>query len=174
MCQVRRLLSALLLLYLQGTSTLTASEQPRCGPMEGPDWKPRHGLSFLPGAGYSGTGGAYLSAGILYGRQPARCNRCNLGAYSTGLTLEATVGTEAARLSLGRGMVNPSFAGLRTRVTAERVWRRSGGAVPGDTFLGPDVQLGIGLATLSTGVQWRVSGQGRSRTRWMWAVGLGF
>jgi hypothetical protein len=162
------------LLGLLSAEAAADSTPPRCGSREGPDWEDRRGISFLPSLGYSGTGGVYASAGILYGRQPPRCNRCNLGAYAEGVTLELAAGTRAARLSLGRGMVNPSFAGLRTRMTLERVWRRSGQAVPGDFFLGPEVQLGIGPATITTGIQWHVAGTGRVGTRFVWAGGIGY
>jgi hypothetical protein len=60
------------------------------------------------------------------------------------------------------------------KLSLERTWRHKGDVGAGNTYLGPEVQVGYMFGTLSTGALWHVGGPSRSSVRWSWTIGLGF
>jgi hypothetical protein len=146
---------------------------PECGPPGGPNWRPRRGATPVYEAGFAGTIGPYASAGAIVGWKPARCNRCALGAISSGWLAQGTVGLDGVRAGIGRASRNP-LMGTGARMSVEHTWRRKGDVAAGNTFLGPEIRVGLGPVTAWTGILWRVDGPTTTDRRWSWGIAAGF
>jgi hypothetical protein len=159
-------------LYVASAASAFASTS-ECGPPGGPDWQPRTGFTRTFSAGLSGTSGPYASAGVIWGEKSAKCNKCGLGVYSSGILLQGAAGLDSGKVSVGRGYLT-LLGGAAAKVSMEHTWRRKGSIDPGNTYVGPEVQLGYLFGTMSTGALWRVGGPSKQSVRWSWTIGIGF
>jgi hypothetical protein len=135
----------------------------------GQNWAPRRGVTFVPSAGFGNVRGWFGSVGLVAGSKPGRCNKCSIGAASTGLLVQAVAGTRAGGGSLGYALSNATLVGYKLRGTVLHAW----GSGRDETLLGADLELSASVVNVSTGVMWSVGGARQSGTRWSWTVGLG-
>ncbi len=172
---MRGTLLAAVLVFVWGAPAFSAeTSPPDCTRRDGADWQPRRGVTPTASLGYGATTSVYLSGGLIVGSKPARCNRCALGAISSGTLVEATLAVDGGKLSVGAARANPFFGGGAAKLSLERTWRQHGAVGPGNMYLGPEIQFGYMLCRLSGGVLWHVGGPSRKSVRWSWAVGIGF
>jgi hypothetical protein len=153
-----------------------AAAEDTCGRIGGSDWSPRRGKTWVYGGGFGGLPGPYLSGGVIAGTVPGKCNKCAMGAESSGVLLQVAAGLYSGRASVGYASSNPMF-GYGFRVAVDRAWRQKGDVSAGSTYLGPEVVAMIGPASLSTGLLWRTSTSPDSSSpsrRWSWSLALGF
>jgi len=166
-------LSLVFLVILTSALTSPRVSAEECGPVGGPDWKPGRGATWLYSAGLGGTPGAFASGGVILGRTPARCNRCGLGAVSSGALVQASLGQYSGRASLGYASRNP-LVGFGAQITMDHAWRAKGSVPSGATYAGPEVMAAVAPVVITTGVLWRVSGPSGPSARWSWQLALGF
>jgi hypothetical protein len=151
-----------------------AASEDACGPIGGPEWSPRRGKTWVYGGGFGGVPGPYVSGGVIAGRVPGKCNKCAMGAESSGLLVQVGAGLYSGRASVGFASSNPML-GYGFRVAVDHAWRHKGDVSAGSTYVGPEVLAMIGPASISTGLLWRTSTSPDSPSRrWSWSLGLGF
>jgi hypothetical protein len=141
--------------------------------MGGPDWKAGRGATWVYSAGLGGTLGPFASGGVILGTVPAKCNRCGLGAISSGALIQAAVGPYSGRASLGYESRNP-IVGFGAQLTFDHAWSRKGSVPAGSSYLGPEVIAAVAPVVMTTGVLWRVAGDSAPRARWSWQLAIGF
>jgi hypothetical protein len=115
---------------------------------------------FLPFGGfrYGAPLGASLYAGVMLGWQ-------NPAGYS-GPTLVGEVGQDGMRASLGGSFIG--FGTQRAQLSYIRTWDNHGDVRDGQTYVGPEIVLGM-IAGVTVGYYWRISdGGGKAR---VFAVG---
>jgi hypothetical protein len=136
------------------------------------EWQPRKGMSRVFGFGYQAPDGPQVSAGVIVGRVPGKQNKCIFGATSEGALLQAHLGLNAAKVSVGAARYNP-LLGYGFKVSVAHFWRTSGDTPAGATLIGPEVEIAAFMARINVGVLWPVTEAGTNR-RFTWGVGLGF
>lgn len=137
---------------LHGQSTEEGPPQPTA---------PRSGMQLLPAGGfrYGAPLGASVYGGVVLGR--------NDPAGYAGPSLAAEAGQDGARVSLGVASV--SLAGTyRVQLSVIRTWDSHGDVRADQTYVGPEIALGIVLG-ITIGHYWRV-GEGEGEAR-VFAIG---
>lgn len=101
------------------------------------------------GIRYGAPLGASLYGGVLLGRQ-------NPAGY-TGPSLMAEAGQDGARVALGMSFVGMGTA--RAQLSLIRTWDSHGDVQADQTYLGPEVALGL-IVGVTAGYYWRISDGG--------------
>jgi hypothetical protein len=137
------------------------------------DWAPRRGTSHVFGLGYQSPDGPVFSTGLIVGTVPGKANKCIFGATSEGLLVQGHVGLAGPKLSVGLARYNPGF-GYGAKLSALHLWRRSGDAPAGMTYIGPEAEVSILVVRVNAGILWRTAGPRGSSPRFTWGAGIGF
>lgn len=107
----------------------------------------------FPGLRYGAPLGASLYGGLMLGRD-------NPVGY-TGPHISAEVGQDGMRASVGMSMLGVGTQ--RAQLSIIRTWDNHGDVQADQTYLGPEIALGL-IAGITVGYYWRISdGGGKAR-----------
>jgi hypothetical protein len=133
------------------------------------------------GVGYGAPLGATATAGVLYGLGADVREESERVKALVGLLFQLHAGTGGGKLSLGLGarasVRSEDFkgsAGSALKLSLVRTWRHPVGTEHGQTYLGPELDIGLWRLDSTLGVLARVNGSRGGRVVFSWGLGLRF
>jgi hypothetical protein len=139
------------------------------------------GVSFSPGAGFSGPIGASLMAELMYGLGADVKDDGEHVRGRVGGLLQLHGGSGGGKLGLGVGararVKSNELSGVFSvglLVSVAHTWADPVGTARGLTYLGPEIDLSVMHVGLSMGTLWRIDGNGGKSFLFSWGVGARF